>query len=124
MSAAMCIGHLILSAIACGILRTWVYASAWSGFSRTRIRKIRRAHSLAARMTLVYLFTPDAPRETKKRILLYWLYGAMVVLGAMLLLLSARSEAMHTAAGFVFFLTRTVELAAWILWGIHGRPLY
>lgn len=124
MPAAVCIGHLILSVIASGILRMWVYASAGRGYSRTRIRKMRRSRSLAARLTLVYLFTPDASRETKKRIFLYWLYGAMVVLGAILLLLSARSEAMHTAAGFVFVLTRTVELAAWILWGIHGRPHY
>jgi len=124
MPAIVCIGHLFLSVIASGLLRTWVYASAWRGYSRTRIRKMRRARSLAVRLTLMYLFTQDASRETKKRIFLYWLYIAMVLLGAILLLFSARSVAMHTAAGFVFFLIRSIELAAWILWGIYGRPHY
>ena len=114
------VGNLLLSFVAGGIIRQWIYSVIFFGFSTTRIRKIRSKQSTIERLLMVTYYQQSIQKKARRRIIVYWGYCAAAILCSLLLLLSKESSLIWKLSGGIFFTLRIVDILFLIDW-VYNR---
>lgn len=112
---------IIISLSPSGIIRVWVFSSAFEKYSSQRIRKIRSEHTIWQKMNLRYLIKCENPARTKKRVIAYWIYWSIVFLAAIMSTLSALGFFHHLVTGFIFFPLALFDIIIWVIWNQKGK---
>ena len=81
----MIIAMIIASIPLTLLVRSWVRASAFQGYSRTHIKKAKREANFGQKPTLWYLIKHKNQQKTKRRIIAYWVYLGFIFTLACLL---------------------------------------
>lgn len=116
-------GIIFLSLIPSGIIRNWVYSSAFEKFSNSHINKIRNEHTLWQKMNLWYLTRYKNASITKKRVIFYWIYWGVVFITASIFAISALGFIHRLITGFLLFPLLCFDVVVWIIWTKKGRTV-
>jgi hypothetical protein len=112
---------LIESSIAGHILYQWVEKEAFRGFSKTRIKKIKKQYPFWRRIPLLYLIRLCGSKNVNKRVAVYWLYWLdSISFGC---IICWRDVFPDMFLRFMFLIWLGKQGAIYILWKLRGRGL-
>ena len=120
----MIIAMIIASIPLTLLVRSWVRASAFQGYSRTHIKKAKREANFGQKPTLWYLIKHKNQQKTKRRIIAYWVYLGFIFTLACLLAGCALGWVPPAIVRILYIIYLALSVAAPIIWRYHGKPNY
>lgn len=114
---------VILSLIPSGIIRVWIFTSAFGKLSNKHKKKIKNERTVWQRINLWYLveYKKINVSGIKKQIIAYWVYWAIVIIVATMFAISALGIISHLVPGFAFYPLMLFDIVIWIIWVQKGK---
>lgn len=114
---------ILISLIPSGIIRVWVFSSAFEKYSKQHIKKIRSEHTIWQKMNILYLTKYENTKKTKRRVTAYWIYWIIILLSDIISFLSAIGFFHYSILEFVFFPLGLFDIIIWIVWSQRGKKI-
>ena len=115
---------IALAIIPCSVIRAWIYSKAFQGFSKSKVKKIRKKTSLFSKISLLYLFDPKTSGNVNTRITFYWSYLVLTFACIVSTALSWQNNIIFYVSGALFFFLRAIDVFVWVLWVISGKKTF
>lgn len=115
---------IVLAIISCSLIRTWIYSKAFQGFSKSKVKKIRKKASLFSKISLLYLWAPKTTGNVNMKIAFYWSYLVLTFACIVSTALSWQNNIIFYISGALFFFLRAIDVFIWVLWVISGKKTF